>query len=122
MGSRLPFILFLLLAFLTVIPVPGHTQGQTTGYEQNLFKEMKWRLVGPFHGGRTLAVTGVAGEPNVFFFGAPTVILSVAGSSTFQIASVAAILLLVRVSSTWILFAGGDLDHLVDRRCSAMEQ
>ena len=31
---------------------------------------MCWRQVGPFRGGRVLAVTGVEGEPNVFYFGA----------------------------------------------------
>jgi photosystem II stability/assembly factor-like uncharacterized protein len=31
---------------------------------------MKWRQVGPFRGGRVLAVTGVPGEPNVYYFGA----------------------------------------------------
>jgi len=30
---------------------------------------MKWRNVGPFRGGRVLAVTGVPGEPNVYYFG-----------------------------------------------------
>ena len=30
---------------------------------------MKWRQIGPFRGGRVLAVTGVPGEPNVFYFG-----------------------------------------------------
>src|SRR5580698_9821062 len=29
-----------------------------------------WRLAGPFRGGRALAVTGVPGEPNHFYFGA----------------------------------------------------
>jgi len=31
---------------------------------------MKWRLVGPFRGGRAEAVTGVPGNPYVFYFGA----------------------------------------------------
>jgi photosystem II stability/assembly factor-like uncharacterized protein len=31
---------------------------------------MRWRQVGPFRGGRVLAVTGVPGEPSVFYFGA----------------------------------------------------
>jgi photosystem II stability/assembly factor-like uncharacterized protein len=31
---------------------------------------MKWRLVGPFRGGRVLAVTGVASQPNTYYFGA----------------------------------------------------
>src|SRR6267142_6278818 len=30
---------------------------------------MKWRLIGPFRGGRVLAVTGVPSEPNTFYFG-----------------------------------------------------
>src|ERR1700730_5683301 len=36
----------------------------------NLFGAMRWRQVGPFRGGRVLAVTGVPGEPGVFYFGA----------------------------------------------------
>jgi len=31
---------------------------------------MKWRLIGPFRGGRALAVTGVPSQPNTFYFGA----------------------------------------------------
>ena len=38
--------------------------------DENLFSAMKWRQVGPFRGGRALAVTGVPGEPSVFYFGA----------------------------------------------------
>jgi len=38
--------------------------------DDNLFKGMKWRLIGPFRGGRALAVTGVPREPNVYYFGA----------------------------------------------------
>src|SRR5262249_7173542 len=33
-------------------------------------REMRWRPIGPFRGGRTKAVTGVASEPNVFYVGA----------------------------------------------------
>src|SRR6266853_371824 len=38
--------------------------------DEKLFGAMRWRQVGPFRGGRVLAVTGVPGEPNVFYFGA----------------------------------------------------
>ncbi len=34
------------------------------------FGNLHWRLIGPFRGGRALAVTGVPGEPNHFYFGA----------------------------------------------------
>ncbi len=35
-----------------------------------LFGNLSWRLAGPFRGGRALAVTGVPGEPEHFYFGA----------------------------------------------------
>ena len=33
------------------------------------FQDLRWRLIGPFRGGRVLAVTGVPGEPQHFYFG-----------------------------------------------------
>jgi photosystem II stability/assembly factor-like uncharacterized protein len=38
-------------------------------YDQKLFQEMKWRSIGPFRAGRVLAVTGVRGQPEVYYFG-----------------------------------------------------
>ena len=35
-----------------------------------LFQDLRWRLVGPFRGGRVLAVSGAPGEPDHFYFGA----------------------------------------------------
>ena len=35
-----------------------------------LYSSLEYRLVGPFRGGRSAAVTGVPGEPNLFYFGA----------------------------------------------------
>ncbi|MGB6669404.1 MAG: hypothetical protein WBE73_13735, partial [Candidatus Acidiferrum sp.] len=37
--------------------------------DDNALKAMKWRQVGPFRGGRTLAVSGVAGDPETYYFG-----------------------------------------------------
>ncbi len=34
-----------------------------------LFREMRWRMIGPFRGGRTVAAVGVASQPNVFYIG-----------------------------------------------------
>ncbi|HZE88235.1 MAG TPA: glycosyl hydrolase, partial [Verrucomicrobiae bacterium] len=34
-----------------------------------MFKGMKWRLVGPHRGGRVVAVAGVPGEPDTYYFG-----------------------------------------------------
>lgn len=38
-------------------------------YNESQMKGMKWRLVGPFRGGRVLAVTGIPGDPYTFYFG-----------------------------------------------------
>src|SRR5215218_4705250 len=42
-------------------------QAQPTG--SDLFQGMKWRMIGPFRGGRTVGATGVPGQPNVFYIG-----------------------------------------------------
>ncbi|MBV8817110.1 MAG: hypothetical protein JO022_02065, partial [Acidobacteriaceae bacterium] len=36
----------------------------------NVLKSLKWRLIGPFRGGRVAAVTGVDSQPEVYYFGA----------------------------------------------------
>ncbi len=36
----------------------------------NYFSAMQWRCIGPHRGGRVLAVSGVRGEPDTFYFGA----------------------------------------------------
>ncbi|HEY7980896.1 MAG TPA: hypothetical protein VID19_05380 [Candidatus Eremiobacteraceae bacterium] len=38
--------------------------------DPSLFADLHWRLIGPFRGGRALAVTGVPGNPTQFYFGA----------------------------------------------------
>jgi photosystem II stability/assembly factor-like uncharacterized protein len=38
--------------------------------DPSLYSGMRWRLVGPFRGGRVTAVTGVPGEPRLFYMGA----------------------------------------------------
>src|SRR5712691_4347538 len=37
--------------------------------DPRLFAEMRWRTIGPFRGGRTVAAAGVRGQPNVFYIG-----------------------------------------------------
>jgi hypothetical protein len=33
---------------------------------KNTFAELRWRLIGPFRGGRTVAISGVEQQLNVF--------------------------------------------------------
>jgi photosystem II stability/assembly factor-like uncharacterized protein len=42
----------------------------TPPVDPKLFSGMQWRQVGPFRGGRALAIEGVPGEPNTWYFGA----------------------------------------------------
>src|SRR5215469_16422032 len=56
----------LVLCLLTVLSVlPSFAQVATS-----LIGGMKWRQVGPFRGGRVLAVAGIPGDPNTYYFGA----------------------------------------------------
>lgn len=48
----------------------GASMASAQQYNEDLFKGMEWRLVGPFRGGRALAVTGIPGDPETFYFGA----------------------------------------------------
>ena len=36
----------------------------------DLYSDLRWRMIGPFRGGRVAAATGVPGRPNEFYFGA----------------------------------------------------
>src|SRR5437867_1326359 len=39
-------------------------------FDQKLYSEMRWRCIGPFRGGRTVAVSGVPHQPNIFYMAA----------------------------------------------------
>lgn len=71
----------LLLGFLFILPLDMEgqrrrkkTQGNETptnviSYDQSLYDAIEWRSIGPYRGGRSCAVTGVPGKPNLFYFG-----------------------------------------------------
>src|SRR5436309_1902256 len=52
------------LAVLTLVAVSA-----AAAVDPSLFGDLHWRLLGPFRGGRVLAVSGVPGEPEHFYFG-----------------------------------------------------
>jgi photosystem II stability/assembly factor-like uncharacterized protein len=53
------------LAFLMLGSLAPAVSAQQ--YPLNLYQDMRWRMIGPFRGGRTKAISGVASEPNVFY-------------------------------------------------------
>lgn len=42
----------------------------TVHYPESTYASLEYRSIGPFRGGRSAAVTGVPGKPNLFYFGA----------------------------------------------------
>ena len=52
------------------IPFPTAAATPAATIDEKLFKGMQWRQIGPFRGGRALAIEGIAGEPDTYYFGA----------------------------------------------------
>ncbi len=65
---HLSFSLLFALAALAGLGLAKRAGAQQ--YPANLYSGMRWRLIGPFRGGRSLTATGVPGHPNTFYFGA----------------------------------------------------
>ncbi len=62
-------LLILCIASTLLVPTIAWAGSSETN-AQRYAGALHWRLIGPFRGGRALAVTGVPGEPNHFYFGA----------------------------------------------------
>ncbi len=60
-----------LALFAPSIPLPASAAGQMlASVPQSALGGLSWREVGPLRGGRAVAVTGVPGQPNHYYFGA----------------------------------------------------
>jgi photosystem II stability/assembly factor-like uncharacterized protein len=51
-------------------PVRAQEPGNVAAVPREMYRALKWRLIGPHRGGRVLAVSGVRGQPETFYFGA----------------------------------------------------
>ncbi|MBV8067890.1 MAG: hypothetical protein JO113_07925 [Candidatus Eremiobacteraeota bacterium] len=69
MQASMRRLLSLLIALSFGAPAV-RAQAAETNVPPAYFTALHWRLIGPFRGGRALAVTGVPGEPHHFYFGA----------------------------------------------------
>ena len=65
---RLHCLILILLASSLSFCLLGASQAQQ--YPESMYQEMRWRMIGPFRGGRTRAVAGVPSQPNLFYIGA----------------------------------------------------
>ncbi len=61
---RLFSLVLALLAAASAVPLIAQQA------EQDPLRQLQYRLIGPFRGGRVTAVAGVASQPNVYYFGA----------------------------------------------------
>ncbi|MGA8310611.1 MAG: YCF48-related protein, partial [Terriglobales bacterium] len=51
-------------------PAAQNAAVTSSANEDPLFKGMKYRVIGPFRGGRSLTASGIAGDPTTYYFGA----------------------------------------------------
>ena len=67
-------LLFFGCAFMSILATTRAAESTpapaANTFDEKLFKGMQWRQIGPFRGGRALAIEGVVGEPNTYYFGA----------------------------------------------------
>ena len=60
----------LLKAVVSINSVEARVQASEP-VSDDLFSGLRWRNIGPFHGGRISAVTGAIGQPGTYYLGAP---------------------------------------------------
>jgi photosystem II stability/assembly factor-like uncharacterized protein len=61
------------LAAVFILSIAGTalaTAAKAESYDPGLFRELRWRMIGPHRGGRTKAAAGIPDRPNVFYVGA----------------------------------------------------
>lgn len=59
----------ILAAVLVMLLPAGKARAQSPTYDSGLYDGMKWRLIGPFRGGRVESVTGIPNDPLTYYMG-----------------------------------------------------
>ncbi|NOS91163.1 MAG: glycosyl hydrolase [Cyclobacteriaceae bacterium] len=62
-------VLFILVLLVADVLAQKKPQPSTLSFDASLYSGIRWREVGPYRGGRSCTVTGVAGNPNLYYFG-----------------------------------------------------
>jgi photosystem II stability/assembly factor-like uncharacterized protein len=57
------------LFYTNAVEAQRNKKNTNTQYDEKLYDALEWRGIGPFRGGRSAAVTGVIGQPNLFYMG-----------------------------------------------------
>ncbi|MFN6090698.1 MAG: WD40/YVTN/BNR-like repeat-containing protein [Cyclobacteriaceae bacterium] len=67
--QKIFYFLVFLFAAANVLAQKKETKTTLT-FDEKLYSALEWRSIGPYRGGRSAAVTGVPGKPNLFYMGA----------------------------------------------------
>src|SRR5262245_42990527 len=59
--ARFALIVLVLVSFASI--------GLCQQLDPGLYSGLRWRMIGPHRGGRTVAVSGIESQPNVYYFG-----------------------------------------------------
>ena len=57
------------MRFALIFLIVGLVSASAQSFSPSLYQGMRWRMIGPFRGGRTVAITGIPGKPNIFYIG-----------------------------------------------------
>ena len=69
-SSHAALVAFLaLLAFGAALVTNSNSSHARQASQSNPLSGLRWRNIGPFRGGRSVAVAGVASQPMVYYFG-----------------------------------------------------
>ena len=68
-------IIALFLSLISIQPFYGQRKKRSkpvasVSYPNSVYESVSYRSIGPYRGGRSSAVTGVPGKPNLYYFGA----------------------------------------------------
>src|SRR2546430_7514665 len=70
MSRILKYFFYTLLLSTAMAPVFAQIENPSSRLPENLYQALRWRCIGPHRGGRALAVSGVRGQPETYYFGA----------------------------------------------------
>ena len=68
-GLRMWAAAAFVIAGTLLVLAPAARVANAQQYDTNLYSGLRWRMIGPFRGGRVNAVSGVVGQPDTFYFG-----------------------------------------------------
>ena len=66
MINKMRLLKLTVIIFITILQTYS---GFSQSYDTNFFNAMRWRMIGPYRGGRTVGACGVREQPNTFYIG-----------------------------------------------------